>query len=77
MPRFRGEFERIDRKVTIDKLYDEKFRKFLYCCWVKRFVVFSYNTNSHKRSRFVQAPINCSLVYITRVLHLQRREDTQ
>ncbi len=77
MPRFRGKYRGINRKVTIDDLYNEKFRKFLYYCWVKRFVVFNYNINSHIRSRFVQGPRNCNLVYITKVLHFQRREDTQ
>jgi hypothetical protein len=77
MPRFKGESKGINRNVTINELYNEKFRKFLYYCWVQRFVVFSYNTNSRKICRFVQAPRNCSLVYVVIVLHLQGREDTE
>ncbi len=50
-------------KITIDELYNEKFKKFLYYHWVQRFIVPSYNTSTHIRGKFVQVPKNRSLVY--------------
>jgi hypothetical protein len=51
------------RKLTIDQLYNTKFKKFLFYRWVQSSIICKYNLNSHKRGRFYPTPRNHSLLY--------------
>jgi hypothetical protein len=50
-------------KPTIDQLYNQKFKKFLYCRWVQSSIIRKYNLSSHKKSKFYLAPRNHNLLY--------------
>jgi hypothetical protein len=51
------------RKFAIDQLYNQKFKKFLYYCWVQSSIICRYNLGSHKISKFYPTPKNHSLLY--------------
>jgi hypothetical protein len=51
------------RKLVIDQLYNQKFKKFLYYCWVQSYVICKCNIGSHKRSKFYLAPKIHNLLY--------------
>ncbi len=51
-------------KLTIDQLYNQKFKKFLHYYWVQSFIICRYNLGSHKRGKFYPTPRNHSLLYI-------------
>ncbi len=50
------------RKLVIDQLYNQKFKKFLYYFRVQSSILHKYNLGSH-RGRFYLAPRNHSLLY--------------
>jgi len=50
-------------KVAIDQFYNQKFRKFLYYCWVQNSIVHRYDLNSHKWSKYHSTQRNCNLLY--------------
>jgi hypothetical protein len=54
--------EELLRKLVIDQLYNQKFKKFLYYLWVQSSIVHRYNLGSHK-GRFYPTPRNHSLLY--------------
>jgi hypothetical protein len=49
------------RKLVIDQLYNQKFKKFLYYRWVQSSIVHRYNLGSH-RGKFYLTPRNHSLL---------------
>jgi hypothetical protein len=50
-------------KLTIDQLYNQKFKKFLYYYWVQSSIIHKHNLSSHKKGKFYLAPRNHSLLY--------------
>jgi hypothetical protein len=51
------------KKLAIDQLYNQKFKKFLYYRWVQNSMICRYNLGSHKKGRFYPSPRNHSLLY--------------
>ncbi len=50
-------------KLTIDQLYNTKFKNLLYYRWVQSSIICRYNLGSHKRGKFYPTPRNHSLLY--------------
>jgi len=50
-------------KVVIDQFYNQKYRKFLYYCWLQSFIVCRYNLHSHKQRKFQPIQRNRNLLY--------------
>jgi hypothetical protein len=51
------------RKLAINQLYNQKFKKFLCYCWVQSSIIHRYNLGSHKRNIFYPIPRNHNLLY--------------
>jgi hypothetical protein len=51
------------RKIAIDQLYNQKFKKFLYYSWVQSSIIHKCNLGSHKKSKFYLAPKFRNLLY--------------
>ncbi len=50
-------------KLVIDQFYNQKFKKFLYYCWVQSSIIHKYNLGSHKKGKFYPALRNRNLLY--------------
>jgi len=51
------------KKLSIDQLYKQKFKKFLCYHWGQSSIICRYNLGSHKRGKIYLTPRNRSLLY--------------
>ncbi len=51
------------RKLTINQLYNHKYKKFLCYHWVRSSIIYRYNLGNHKIGKFYPTPRNHSLLY--------------
>jgi hypothetical protein len=51
------------KKLAIDQLYNQKFKNFLFYCWVQSSIIWRYNLGNHNKEIFYPTPRIHNLLY--------------